>query len=88
MPDEATPDLWELSRQIRDYGHNPRHIERLYSAPFDWHLPHAPHALYAALKRRSSTRTLRGAEAPLFHSGAGSIEFFRGLGSGALPVCA
>jgi hypothetical protein len=37
MPDEPTPELWELSRQIRDYGHNPRHIERLYSAPFDWH---------------------------------------------------
>jgi len=37
MPDEPTPDLWELSRQIRDYGHNPRHVERLYSARFDWH---------------------------------------------------
>jgi hypothetical protein len=37
MPDEQTPELWELSRQIRDYGHNPRHIERLFSARFDWH---------------------------------------------------
>ncbi len=37
MAGEQTQDLWELSRQIRVYGHNPRHIERLYSARFDWH---------------------------------------------------
>ena len=37
IPDETTPDLWKLSRQIRDYGHNPRHIERLHSIRFDWH---------------------------------------------------
>jgi hypothetical protein len=37
MPDGPTPELWELSRQIRDYGHNPRRRERLYSVRFDWH---------------------------------------------------
>ena len=37
MPNGPTPDLWELSRQIRDYGHNPRHLERLFSVRFDWH---------------------------------------------------
>jgi hypothetical protein len=37
MAEESTPELWELSRQIRDYGQNPRHVERLYSVRFDWH---------------------------------------------------
>lgn len=37
MQDETIPDLWELSRQIRDYGHNPRHLERLFAVRFDWH---------------------------------------------------
>jgi hypothetical protein len=37
MPDEHTQDLWEISRQIRDYGQNPRHIQRLLTVQFDWH---------------------------------------------------
>lgn len=37
MPDEQTQGLWEISRQIRDYGQNPRHIQRLLTIQFDWH---------------------------------------------------
>ena len=29
--------LAEISRWIRDYGHNPRHMQRLLSVRVDWH---------------------------------------------------
>jgi hypothetical protein len=29
--------ITEISRWIRDYGHDPRHIQHLSSVPFDWH---------------------------------------------------
>src|SRR2546421_677723 len=31
------PTMRELSRWIRDYGHNPRHLSRLMSNRFIWH---------------------------------------------------
>lgn len=36
MEGEPTKELWEISRELRDYGHNPRHLQRLSAVHFDW----------------------------------------------------